>query len=184
MVTGNHEFDEIYYKYRNLVLKTAYLYSGSYDASEDITQETFFKLYKAYDSMRKDNIPAWLITITKNAALNYSKKANRETILNTDEEESEIESELIRESTEIEYFEEWKEKERARLHKEIFDGLQKKNTRWYECIMYVCYMEMPQAKAAEIMGIRTEVLHSMLHRARKWIKKKYGAEYEEINREV
>lgn len=44
-------------------------------------------------------------------------------------------------------------------------------------------MEMPQAKAAELMGIRLEVLHSLLHRAKKWIKKKYGTEYEEMNRE-
>lgn len=33
------------------------------------------------------------------------------------------------------------------------------------------------------MGIRLEVLHSLLHRAKKWIKKKYGTEYEEMNRE-
>lgn len=38
-------------------------------------------------------------------------------------------------------------------------------------------------KAAELMGIRLEVLHSLLHRAKKWIKKKYGTEYEEMNRE-
>lgn len=40
-----------------------------------------------------------------------------------------------------------------------------------------------QEKAAELMGIRLEVLHSLLHRAKKWIKKKYGTEYEEMNRE-
>ena len=37
--------------------------------------------------------------------------------------------------------------------------------------------------ASELMGIRLEVLHSLLHRAKKWIKKKYGTEYEEMNRE-
>lgn len=53
----------------------------------------------------------------------------------------------------------------------------------YDAIVLVYYMEMPQAKAAELMGIRLEVLHSLLHRAKKWIKKKYGTEYEEMNRE-
>lgn len=50
----------------------------------------------------------------------------------------------------------------------------------YDAIVLVYYMEMPQAKAAELMGIRLEVLHSLLHRAKKWIKKKYGTEYEEM----
>ena len=58
-----------------------------------------------------------------------------------------------------------------------------KNERWYDAIVLVYYMEMPQAIAAELMGIRLEVLHSLLHRAKKWIKKKYGTEYEEMNRE-
>ena len=33
MLTGNREFNEIYEKYKNLVLKAAYIYSGNnYDA--------------------------------------------------------------------------------------------------------------------------------------------------------
>ena len=35
MLTGNREFNEIYEKYKNLVLKAAYIYSGNnYDAAE------------------------------------------------------------------------------------------------------------------------------------------------------
>ena len=46
MLTGNREFNEIYEKYKNLVLKAAYIYSGNnYDVAEDITQDTFLKLY-------------------------------------------------------------------------------------------------------------------------------------------
>ena len=46
MLTGNREYNEIYKKYKNLVLKVAYIYSGdNYDAAEDITQDTFLKLY-------------------------------------------------------------------------------------------------------------------------------------------
>ena len=46
MLTGNREFNEIYEKHKNLVLKAAYIYSGdNYDVAEDITQDTFLKLY-------------------------------------------------------------------------------------------------------------------------------------------
>ena len=51
MLTGNREFNEIYEKYKNLVLKAAYIYSGDYEASEDITQDTFLKLYIGYDDI-------------------------------------------------------------------------------------------------------------------------------------
>ena len=42
MLTGNHEFDEIYNKYKNLVLKVAHDYSEDYDAAEDIAQKTSY----------------------------------------------------------------------------------------------------------------------------------------------
>lgn len=45
MLTENREFNEIYEQYKNLILKAAYTYSGSYSAAEDITQDTFLKLY-------------------------------------------------------------------------------------------------------------------------------------------
>lgn len=53
MLTENREFNEIYEQYKNLILKAAYTYSGSYSAAEDITQDTFLKLYMGYDSMKK-----------------------------------------------------------------------------------------------------------------------------------
>ena len=81
------------------------------------------------------------------------------------------------------YLEDDLQKQRLELHEKIFTNLMEKNERWYDAIVLVYYMEMPQAKAAELMGIRLEVLHSLLHRAKKWIKKKYGTEYEEMNRE-
>ena len=52
MLTGNREFNESYENYKNLILRTAYTYSGNREAAEDITQETFLKLYIGYDSMK------------------------------------------------------------------------------------------------------------------------------------
>lgn len=173
MLTENREFNEIYEQYKNLILKAAYTYSGSYSAAEDITQDTFLKLYMGYDSMKKKNISSWLFTTAKNAALNYRKKHSRE-IFEIDENWD---------SEEEQFLEEELQKQRLELHGKIFTNLMEKNERWYDAIVLVYYMEMPQAKAAELMGIRLEVLHSLLHRAKKWIKKKYGTEYEEMNRE-
>ena len=182
MLTGNREFNEIYEKYKNLVLKAAYIHSGNnYDAAEDITQDTFLKLYMGFEKLKTGNIPSWLYTTAANSARNYRKKHKRE--IPSDDDKDLLGVSLGRESTEDEYAENELEAERSRLHKRIFSGLQEKNPRWYEAMMLVYYMEIPQAQAAEMMGIRLAVLHSILHRAKKWIKKTYGAEYEEMNRD-
>ena len=55
MLTGNREFNEIYEKYKNLVLKAAYIHSGNnYDAAEDITQDTFLKLYMGFEKLKRE----------------------------------------------------------------------------------------------------------------------------------
>ena len=87
-----------------------------------------------------------------------------------------------RESTEEEYAENEQEREKHRLHDEIMKGLMAKNPRWYEAVFLSYYMDIPQAKVAQIMDIRLGVLHAVLHRAKKWIAKTYGAEYEEMIR--
>lgn len=180
MLTGNREFNEIYEKYKNLVLKAAYIYSGNnYDAAEDITQDTFLKLYIRFDDLKNGNVSAWLFTTAKNAALNYREKHRRE-VFSIDNEDT-VE-EPCSESTEELYSEDEQERERAGLHNKIFRGLMEKNPRWYEAIYLVCYMEIPQERVADMMGMRIGALHVLLNRARKWIRKTYGVEYEEMNR--
>ena len=51
----------------------------------------------------------------------------------------------------------------------------KESRRWHDAILLVYYMDIPQAKAAEMLGMRTQALYTMLHRAKKWIDKKYAA---------
>ena len=162
MLTENREFNEIYEQYKNLILKAAY-----------ITQDTFLKLYMGYDSMKKKNISSWLFTTAKNAALNYRKKHSREIFEideNWDSEEDTEKNEAQVNSAEEQFLEDELQKQRLELHEKIFTNLMEKNERWYDAIVLVYY-------------IRLEVLHSLLHRAKKWIKKKYGTEYEEMNRE-
>lgn len=179
-MTDNREFDEIYKKYKNLILKAAYTYSNNYDAAEDITQTTFLQLYIFYNDMNHSNIKSWLFTTAKNCALNYKKKARRE-ILKEEMPKEGIIPDTI-ESAEDEFMEELKDEDRSVLHERIFAALMEKNSRWYDAITLAYLLEIPQAIVAEKMGIRIEVLHSILHRAKAWIKKEFGAEYDELTR--
>lgn len=181
MFTGNREFNEIYEQYKNLVLKAAYMYSGdNSDVAEDITQDTFLKLYVNFEELKRGNIPSWLFTTAKNEAINLRKKSQREVLVG---EREEIErSSTPCESAEDKYLKSERKEENGRLHEQIFSELLDKNKRWHDAILLVYYMDIPQAKAAEMLGMRTQALQTMLHRAKKWIQKKYGVEYEEMNR--
>ena len=121
MLTGNREFNESYENYKNLILRTAYTYSGNREAAEDITQETFLKLYIGYDSMKKENIPSWLYTTAKNMALNYKKKAKWE-VLAMEDDESAV-PEPGTKSKEDEYLEDELKRKRNVLHKKISEEM-------------------------------------------------------------
>ena len=68
------------------------------------------------------------------------------------------------------------------MNDRILSGLMEKNQRWHDSVMFTYYMDIPQERVAEIMGIKIGVLHSILHRAKVWIRKTYGVEYEEMSR--
>lgn len=76
MLTDKQDYDEIYQKYKNLVMKAAYKYSGNYDIAEDITQSTFLQLYMYIDELKDINIKAWMYTTAKHMALNYFKSTH------------------------------------------------------------------------------------------------------------
>ncbi len=80
------------------VFRVAYSYvKNTYDA-EDITQEAFLKLYNSRESFEDDNnVKAWLIRVTSNAAKNHlssawvkRKAALNENIILKDESDYEL----------------------------------------------------------------------------------------------
>ena len=179
----NLTYHEVYEKYKTLVLKVAYDYSGDYDAAEDIMQSTFLKLYMYFDDMHKGNLKSWLYTTAKHMAINYRKKAVREVFDDEESEEGSYFDNLPIKSVEDEFFTDKREYDIAVLHEKIFVEVLAKNKRWYEALRLVYLMEVPQKKVAEEMGIPITVLHSMLHRAKEWIRNEYGVEYHEMNRD-
>lgn len=190
MLTENEDFDRIYKKYKDIVLRIAYKYSGDKAIAEDIFQETVLALYidmkkKNYATSEEGytNLVSWLCTTAKRKTLNYKKKMSHEVfLLKEGEDEEVVIAEPSRGSVEEEYFLDETEKERARLHEIVFSALMEKNSRWYDAIMLTCHLKLPKKDAAEIMKMSPDAFYVMLHRARDWIKGKFHVEYEELER--
>ncbi len=182
-MTENHEFNEIYEKYKNSVLRAAYLYVKDPELAEDVRQDTFLKLLRMMSGEGPvENIDSWLYTTAKNTAINYLKRSKWEASYDS-EEESEVSSrEPVRESTEDECLEELTNRERAELHRRVMEGVWKKSERWYEAIVLEAHVELPQKEAAKVMKMSLNAYQVMLHRARDWIRENYGVEYEELKR--
>lgn len=186
MLTEKRNFNEIYAKYKNLVLKTACLYSGDYGMAEDIMQEAFLRLYKEIDEKPHPNPKAWLCTTAKYLAINSRIKMERRLAGEISETElkslENVSPEVEIKSTEEDYFEILRKEETRSLHECIFECLMEKNPRWYEAVMLVFEMEYQQVNAAKKMNMSEDAFYALLHRAKEWIKKTYGVEYEELNR--
>lgn len=72
-------FDELYAKYKNLAIHTAYLITGNLSDSEDVTQETFVKVWLHARELHNNNgFKAWMMQILVRTAYRIGKKSKKE----------------------------------------------------------------------------------------------------------
>ena len=77
---GSREaFDELYEKYKNMAIHTAYLITGNLADSEDIVQETFVKVWMHILELKDDSgFRPWMMRILVRTAYRIGKKNKRE----------------------------------------------------------------------------------------------------------
>ena len=76
------EFQRLYDSTFQILLRVAYRITNSWEAAEDLCQESFFRLYERNMVFpNKEEAKYWLIRVVKNAALNYAKRKARERIV-------------------------------------------------------------------------------------------------------
>jgi len=71
-------FEEIVERYHGKVFQLIYRYTGDYEESSDLTQDTFVRAYKAWNEFRGDaQVYTWLYRIAINLCHNQQKKLQR-----------------------------------------------------------------------------------------------------------
>jgi RNA polymerase sigma-70 factor (ECF subfamily) len=79
-VEERDRFEYLYHKYKNLCLKKAYDILGDYSLAEDAVSEAYLRIYKNLDKIEDPNsgrTVAFLVTITRNAALTMLSKEKK-----------------------------------------------------------------------------------------------------------
>lgn len=176
---GGSGFDAIYEQHKAKIFQTAMMYTKEWHTAEDITQEAFLRYYIYMEHASIDNTRQWLLTTTRNIALNYRRDRSREQLV--DFEEFGEDKMDCSESTETIFFRKLWKREVFTSTITILDALYEKNRRWYDAVTLVYCMERPQKEVAEGMGVNLDTLHSMLYRARNWIKEYCREEYDHIH---
>lgn len=176
---GGSGFDAIYEQHKAKIFQTAMMYTKEWHTAEDITQEAFLRYYIYMEHASIDNTRQWLLTTTRNIALNYRRDRSREQLV--DFEEFGEDKMDCSESTETMFFRKLWKREVFTSTITILDALYEKNRRWYDAVTLVYCMERPQKEVAECMGVNLDTLHSMLYRARNWIKEYCREEYDHIH---
>lgn len=172
-------FCVIYEKHKDVILKIVMRYSNiNYHVAQEITQEVFVKLYEHFDTYEEDYLFQWMIITAKNEAINYLKKGAREL---TDEnivfDKESVEMVPSAEETVLERIE---IENRIRKGRYLLDQLYEINERWYEAVIMVYCEGRKQQEVADILGVSIDVLHSVLYRARKWIRENYKPDEERL----
>ena len=71
-------YTELVHRYKDKIINFTFRYLGDYDSAEDITQETFLKLYIKKDSYKEiAKFSTWLYTIAGNLAKTELRKIKR-----------------------------------------------------------------------------------------------------------
>lgn len=72
-------WEQIVRRYKRKVFGIAYKFTGRFDEAEDLTQEVFFKVYRALDSYKREqDFSWWLVSISRNACIDYYRSVKRE----------------------------------------------------------------------------------------------------------
>ena len=119
-----------------------------------------------------------MIVTTKNKTLNELQKKKRE-ILTTNFEEL-MDSKRIDNSAEVIFLDQFLKEENRMIQEKMLDALYEKNKRWYRAITMTYYLDLPQTKVAEEMGMNMNAFYVLMNRAKSWIRKYYDEMNENI----
>lgn len=166
---NGEKFKRVYDRYWKLVTATAYELLNDYYLAQDVCQEVFLKLTDERLELedRPEEMQRYLRTVAYHRAIDYYRQMKRrgETALCEDS------------SIAINWVPEEK-LDQANFATTLFQELEKKNADWYYIVIHLCLYDESAEEIARDMGISMSLLRSKYHRAKKWICKNYGSQYD------
>ncbi len=171
-------FESYLQKYEKLVVANASNFVDD-QLAEDVTQDTFLKMYEHLDYLEDDKIKSWLIVVSGNIAKDYLKKGGKYKAEVMDPIDLEIQMEERFQSAESCFEKNEKRKAALNLLRTACDLLYEKNPYWYFIMLDSCMLGMSSAEIGEFLNLKPGNVDVMKNRARSYLKKKLGKEFQD-----
>jgi RNA polymerase sigma-70 factor, ECF subfamily len=161
-------FEELVEKYQHRLVAVLHHLVGNAEEAEDLAQEVFLRIYKARKKYRaRAKFSTWLFTIANNLALNALRSKRRKAAVPLDASDSgplgpRPAERLVRDRGE-QPSQHLQQQELAAVIRRALDGL---NERQRAAVLLNKFEEMNYAEIAEVMGLTTKAVKSLLSRAR------------------
>lgn len=155
-------FDQLYERYKDILMRMAYLICGNLADSEDVVQESFIKCYQCIHQLKQEErFKSWLFQILTRTAWKYCKKRAKEIV----DEDKVVEKVDDKELSSLDIV---LDKERDKKLMELINGLSIKHRT--TLVLYY-YNELSTKEIAKILGCLEGTVKSRLFTARKLLKK-------------
>lgn len=165
-------FAEILKRYQSPLFNFIYRYLGNYEETQDLTQETFLRVYTAAKRYKPQaKFTTYLFKIARNLCLNNLRKRSRFWLFSLDEEEKNIEIQAPASNMPDVIYE---KKEVGSLIEGALAALSE-NQRM--AVVLQRFHNLSYREIAEVMGCSVSVVESLLFRAKQNLKKKLSARF-------
>ncbi len=176
-------FDSIYRSYADDVFRVCLYFAKDYDVAQDLAQQTFINFYDHFESVKIENVHAYLMRTARNLYYNYQRDAKRGMQV-VSLSENANQTKLAAESIEATYFRKQREAMKEELSEGILEFLRKEHENWYELFDKLYLGNKSHVEVSEELGITEEVLYSRLYRAKRCVRKHYEKKFRDISEMV
>ena len=165
-------------KYQKHVHALAWRKIGDFHIAEEITQDTFLKVYQKLDTLKNPNqFSGWLYVIATRRCLAWLRKKRMET-----ESLEDMDTEMIEETAYSEYVAGEKAKVTIQTQREVVKKLLSKLKESERTVMILHYFgEMTCEEISRFLGVSPSAIKSRLSRARQRLKKEEPMIREALN---
>ncbi|MDF2840992.1 MAG: polymerase subunit sigma-24 [Clostridia bacterium] len=154
-------FDEIFEKYYKPIYYFIYKMAYNSEAAEDITQDTFVKVYKNLDKVEDDiKLSPWIYKIAHNTFIDYTRKHKISyELIDNISYESELLNNNVSDNPEANYM-------NVDLKNKINRTMVKLNNRYKSVLILRDYNNLSYKEVALILNLTETAVKSLIHRAR------------------
>jgi len=162
-------FEELVARYQSRLVGIMHHLVGNADEAEDLAQEVFLRVYRARKKYRaRCKFSTWLFTIANNLAMNALRSRQRKPVVRLDSHASDSSvfrpaDQIVADSSGNQPVRRIQRRELAGVIRQAVEAL---NERQRMAVVLNKFEEMNYAEIAEVMGLTTKAVKSLLCRAR------------------